>query len=55
MDTAVKRAYIEVRLAKARDDLLTAQDDLEHGHWRGATNRAYCECPRIFVVWGFDL
>jgi uncharacterized protein (UPF0332 family) len=41
MDTAVKRAYIEVRLAKARDDLLTAQDDLEHGHWRGATNHAY--------------
>jgi uncharacterized protein (UPF0332 family) len=41
MDDATKRAYIEIRLAKARDDLLTAQDDLEHGHWRGATNRAY--------------
>jgi hypothetical protein len=32
MDTAVKRAYIAVRLAKARDDLLTAQDDLYFGH-----------------------
>ena len=41
MDDATKRAYIETRLAKARDDLLTAQDDLGHGHWRGATNRAY--------------
>ena len=28
-------AYIETRLAKARDDLLTAQDDLGHGHRRG--------------------
>ena len=41
MDDATKRADIETRLAKARDDLLTAQDDLGHGHWRGATNRAY--------------
>ena len=41
MDDATKRAYIETRLAKARDDLLTAQDDLQNGHWRGAPNRAY--------------
>jgi uncharacterized protein (UPF0332 family) len=41
MDTAAKRAYVDARLAKARDDLSTARDDLTHGHLRGATNRAY--------------
>ena len=41
MDDATKRAYIEVRLAKGRDDLATAHDDLAHKHWRGAVNRAY--------------
>jgi len=41
MDVATRRAYVRVRLAKARDDLVTARDDLGHGHWRGAINRAY--------------
>jgi uncharacterized protein (UPF0332 family) len=41
MDDATRRAYIRVRLEKAQDDLATARDDLAHGHWRGAINRAY--------------
>jgi uncharacterized protein (UPF0332 family) len=41
MGAAAKRAYVDARLAKARDDLSTARDDLGHKHWRGATNRAY--------------
>jgi len=41
MDDLTKRAYIQVRLAKAQDDLVTARDNLAHGHWRGAVNRAY--------------
>ena len=41
MDTATRRAYIQARLAKAKDDLATARDDLAYGHRRGAINRAY--------------
>ncbi len=41
MDDVTKRAYVDTRLAKARDDLSTARDDLGHVHWHGATNRAY--------------
>lgn len=41
MDDATRRAYVQVRLAKAKDDLATARDDLAHGHRRGAINRAY--------------
>jgi uncharacterized protein (UPF0332 family) len=41
MGNITKRDYINTRLARARDDLITARDDLQHGHWRGATNRAY--------------
>jgi len=41
MDDATRRAYVQVRLAKAKDDLATARDDLAHGHYRGAINRAY--------------
>ena len=41
MDDVTKRAYVDTRLAKARDDLSTARDDVRHDHWRGATNRAY--------------
>jgi len=41
MDEATKRAYIQIRLARARDDLATARNDLAHGHSRGAVNRAY--------------
>ena len=41
MDEATRRAYVRTRLDKAHDDLATARDDLAHGHWRGAINRAY--------------
>lgn len=41
MDLATKRAYIRLRLERAQEDLLTARDDLERDHWRGAANRAY--------------
>lgn len=41
MDDATKRAYIHVRLDKARSDLSNARNDLEHGFFRGAANRAY--------------
>ena len=41
MDEATKRAYIRVRLDKARSDLSNAHNDLEHGFFRGAANRAY--------------
>jgi uncharacterized protein (UPF0332 family) len=41
MDDATKRAYTSVRLDRAQDDLHAARDDLAHGHWRGAVNRAY--------------
>ena len=41
MDNETKRAYIRARLDRAQDDLATAQDDLAHGHFRGAVNRAY--------------
>ena len=38
MDDATKRAYIDTRLAKARDDLMTARDNLQQGQqnasWR---------------------
>jgi len=41
MDDETRRSYIAIRIAKARDDLITARDDTQHGHWRGAVNRAY--------------
>lgn len=41
MDDATKRAYIHVRLDKARSDLSNARNDLEHGFFRGTANRAY--------------
>jgi uncharacterized protein (UPF0332 family) len=41
MDDTIRRTYIRARLAKAQDDLVTARDDLVHGHLRGAVNRAY--------------
>jgi len=41
VDAATRHAYVQIRLAKARDDLVTARDALAHGHLRGAINRAY--------------
>lgn len=41
MDNATKRTYVTAHLERARDDLATARDNLVHGHWRGAANRAY--------------
>lgn len=41
MEEATKRDYIQVRLARDRDDLATARDDLAQRHSRGAVNRAY--------------
>jgi uncharacterized protein (UPF0332 family) len=41
MDEATRRAYINIRLEKASDDLVTARDNLTLGHWRVAVNRAY--------------
>jgi uncharacterized protein (UPF0332 family) len=41
MDVDTRRSYVQIRLAKARDDLATARDDLAQNHWRGAINRAY--------------
>ena len=32
---------IRLRLTKAREDLLVAQEILQSGHWRAAVNRAY--------------
>ncbi len=41
MDEATKCIYINIRLKKAREDLLNAQNDMENGYFRGAVNRAY--------------
>jgi uncharacterized protein (UPF0332 family) len=41
VDDATKRLYIAAHLARATDDLATARDNVAHGHWRGAVNRAY--------------
>ena len=41
MDDVTKRLYIAAHLARATDDLATARDNMAHGHWRGAVNRAY--------------
>jgi len=41
MDRETRRSYIAIRFTKARDDLITARDDTQRGHWRGAANRAY--------------
>jgi hypothetical protein len=41
MDVDARRAYVQIRLAKAHDDLATARGDLAQDHWRGAINRAY--------------
>ena len=41
MDLATKRAYIRVRLDKARDDLDTARVLLRNKRFRATVNRAY--------------
>lgn len=41
MDLGTKRTYISIRVAKAREDLATAQEMLQVARWRGAVNRAY--------------
>jgi uncharacterized protein (UPF0332 family) len=41
MDIETKRTYIGIRVAKAQEDLATAQEMLRLEHWRGAINRAY--------------
>lgn len=41
MDLKTKRTYIGIRVAKAQDDLATAQEMLQVARWRGAVNRAY--------------
>lgn len=41
MDLETKRTYINIRLAKAREDLATAHEMLHVARWRGAVNRAY--------------
>jgi uncharacterized protein (UPF0332 family) len=41
VDEATKHAYIKAHLAKADDDLVTARDNLDDKHWRGAVNRVY--------------
>jgi uncharacterized protein (UPF0332 family) len=41
VDDVTKRLYIAAHLARATDDLATARDNVAHGHWRGAVNRAY--------------
>ncbi len=35
------RAYVRLRLKQAREDLETAQENITHGHFRAAVNRAY--------------
>ena len=35
------RAYAQLRLERAREDLDTAWDNIEQGHFRAAVNRAY--------------
>jgi uncharacterized protein (UPF0332 family) len=41
VDDVTKRLYITAHLARATDDLATARDNMAHGHWCGAVNRAY--------------
>lgn len=41
MDIETKRTYIGIRVAKAKEDLATAQEMLHVARWRGAVNRAY--------------
>jgi uncharacterized protein (UPF0332 family) len=41
MDLETKRTYIGIRVAKAQEDLVTAQEMLQLERWRGAINRAY--------------
>jgi uncharacterized protein (UPF0332 family) len=41
MDEATKRIYVNIRIKKAKEDLLNAKNDLENGYLRGAVNRAY--------------
>jgi uncharacterized protein (UPF0332 family) len=41
VDHTTKPTYIAAHLERARDALATARDNLAHGHWRGAVNRAY--------------
>ena len=35
------RAYAQLRLERAREDLATARDNIGHGYFRAAVNRAY--------------
>ena len=35
------RAYARLRLERAREDLATARDNIRHGYFRAAVNRAY--------------
>jgi uncharacterized protein (UPF0332 family) len=41
VDLETKRTYIGIRVAKAQEDLTTAEEMLQLAHWRGAINRAY--------------
>ena len=41
MDDVAQRLYIAAHLARATDALATARDNVAHGHWRGAVNRAH--------------
>ena len=41
MEIEARRAYIRIRLEKAQDDLVTARDLLNMGHYRTSVNRAY--------------
>jgi uncharacterized protein (UPF0332 family) len=35
------RAYAQLRLERAREELETARDNIAHGHYRAAVSRAY--------------
>jgi uncharacterized protein (UPF0332 family) len=57
MDIETKRTYIGIRVAKAREDLVTAQEMLRLEHWRGAINRAYyaifhSTSAALLCLWG---
>jgi uncharacterized protein (UPF0332 family) len=41
VDIEARRAYVGLRLERAREDLAAARDDVAHGHARAAANRAY--------------
>ena len=57
MDIETKRTYIGIRVAKAQEDLATAQEMLRLEHWRGAINRAYyaifhSTSAALLCLWG---